>query len=230
MKSFLQMAVLATAAVMISGTAHAAVDEIVLGSLLQPVTFSGNGSHDSINVTLGNCSGSGCSLSGLGAGWTTRDGTTTFDAGTWTISTPASATITLTDDGTNDGFWSVSGPQLTFSYGFPGTVLLTGMINLATAQTSPTTGVDFQDNTLTRAGGRLASEFTSGSKISWQVLSIPSLDLYSLLDSKNTLTAYTTTGEIVPAPEPGSLLLIGSGLVLVGGILRRRNRSSAVNE
>ena len=224
MRGVLKMAVLGAAAVMISGTAQAAVDEIVLGSLLQPVTFSGIGSPDSVSVALGNCSGSGCSLSGLGAGWAGS-----WNAGTWTISTPAASTITLTDDGTNDGLWSVSGPQLTFSYGFPGTVLLAGAINLATVQISPTTGIDFKGNTLTGTSGTLANEFVSGSRIEWQVLSAPSLDLYTLLDNKNKLTAYAVTGEIVPTPEPGTLFLIGSGLILAGGILRRRVRSSATN-
>ena len=223
MRSFLNVAVVVAAAVGASGTAQAAVDEIVLGSLLQPVTFSGTNSANSINVTLGNCSAGGCSLSGVGFGWTTSGLDTTWNAGTWSISTPTNSPITMTDDGTNDGLWSLTGPQLTFSYGFPGTVLLTGAINLSTVSNSGKTEADFQGNTLTQPSGTLASQFTSGSLIDWQVLHSPSLDLYSLLNTRNKLVAYSTTGDIVPAPEPGTLLLIGSGLVLAGGILRRRN-------
>jgi hypothetical protein len=228
-KNFLKIAVLGAAAVIVAGgTAQAAVDEIVLGSLLQPVTFYGTNSNNSVNVTLGNCSGSGCSLSGVGFGWVTSgSGAMSWNAGTWTIATPASSTITMTDDGSNDGSWTVTGPQLIFSYGFPGTVLLNGTINLATVQSSSNVGVDFQNNTLTQTTGQLASEFTSGSVVDWKVLLSPSLDLYSLLNTNKKLVAYATTGDIVPAPEPGTLLLIGSGLVLAGGMMRRRGRQSA---
>lgn len=217
------MAVATIAATIGSGTARAAVDEIVLGSLLQPVTFYGTNSAHSINVSLGNCSAGGCSLSGVGLGWTTSSsGSVALNGGTWTISTPSNSTITMTEDATNDGLWMLTGPQLLFSYGFPGTLLLGGAINLATVQSPTPVGANFQNNTLTQTTGTLASTFAPGSLIDWQVLLSPSVDLHSLLGTTNRIVAYATAGEIVPAPEPGSLLLIGSGLVIAGGILRRR--------
>ena len=213
---------------LISQSARAAVDEVLLGyaSALQPITFIGNSAQNDVSVTLGACSGGTCTLDGFGLDIVTVSGSTSFNTGSWSITSNQNDAILLTDDG--NGLWTMNGPSLVFSYGFGSTVLLAGNINLATVQQSPDkSSAVFQNNSLTQTTGSLAGVFGSGSIINWAVSFAPPIDFSQLIKQNGTVSVYSALGDVVPAPEPGTLLLIGSALVLVGGMLRRQSTSAS---
>jgi hypothetical protein len=205
-------------------SADAAIDQVTLGPAYQGVTFVGNG--DDVQVVLGDCTSSTCTLSGPIAFWTG----TPFAFGPFSITTASTNTITLTQD--LDGLWLLHAlAPLSFRFGLGGT-LLTGDINLFSVQQSPNTLTavfNHHSNTLTNLGGSLASNFgPAGAIIDWTVAFSNYTDLASLLGDANrghTILSQFSSGEIVPTPEPGTLLLIGTGMVLIGGMLRPRRRA-----
>jgi hypothetical protein len=205
---------------------RASMDEIVLGAADQPVTFLSNGSD--LFVNLGTCVSGTCTLSGdlaFGQGKFAVGG-----AGPWSMTSQENS-ISLTQDG--PGLWLMNSADIvTFSFGTAG-ALLTGNLNLQTVVQVPNTLTavfDHNSNTLTNLGGSLAPLFgPAGGIVDWTVAFDGPTDLTTLLTRGGQVqtSGFMSSGEIVPTPEPGSMLLIGSGLVLAGGLLRRRKAAAA---
>lgn len=226
MRKFLSVAFLLTLGLGVTQSMRASMDEIVLGGADQPVTFLSNGSN--LLVNLGTCSSGTCTLSGdlaFGQGQFASGG-----SGPWSI-TSQENTISLTQEGS--GLWLLNSPDLvTFSFGVGG-ALLTGDLNLQTVVQVPNTLTavfDHNSNTLTNLSGSLAPLFTqAGGIIDWTVAFDGAKDISMLLSAPagTHISGMMSSGEIVPTPEPGSLVLIGSGLILAGGLLRRRAAGAA---
>lgn len=230
-RNFLTAAFLLAPVLGLTPSMQASIDEIVLGGADQPVTFSANGND--IFVNLGNCSNGVCTLSGdlaFGQGKFAVGG-----SGPWSITSEENS-LTMTQEGS--GLWLLNSPDVvTFSFGTGGSLLM-GNINLQTVVQVPNTLTavfDHNSNTLTNLSGSLAPLFgPSGGIIDWTVAFGGSTDLSTLLSQTTggptQISGMFSSGEIVPTPEPGSLALIGSGLIFAGAILRKRRKSAgAVN-
>lgn len=126
---------------------------------------------------------------------------------------------------TSTGNWDAVG-TLAFAYNsaadlVSGTNFLTGTLSLINLTQSGATGT-FNTNlvaNLTITDGSLMSVFTAAGGIATVTITLPISSLSTLVGST---TATTVTGVIFPTPEPGSMILLGSGLLAVGGFLRRR--------
>jgi len=187
-----------------------AQNEITLGGTSNTMTFVGNGSG---GWTL--------SFPGLTG---TAFGTGVLSSGPSPYSiTQGSVTITGTSIGADK--WSIGqSGGLSFSYAPSGTPLLTGSLQLVDLSQSGSLG-NFDYTVvanLTNLGGSLSSDFTAaGAVVDITILFASATDLASL-GSGGTLAAGISSGEIFQTPEPVSMVLVGSGLLMLGGLVRRR--------
>jgi hypothetical protein len=193
-----------------------AQNQIALNGSSNDMTFSGAGTTDggsdwylNMNGVTGTANGSGEFAGDSGSYLFTQTGK-----------------IKGTYEGS--GVWGISGGALTLTIGS----LLSGSLQLIDLSQNLVGGVvgTFNDSlqaNLTGLSGSLAKYFPKGA-----VLSI-SIDLdspTSLVDlGMGTTTANISTAELdVPkiTPEPASMVLVGSGLLLLGGLVRRRRRTT----
>jgi len=134
---------------------------------------------------------------------------------------PYSFTQTGTITGTYEGAdqWDISQTStLSISIGS----YLSGSLQLLTLGQSGKTGTfnDYFLANLTGLSGSLMGYFPSGA-ILQVVIDLPSTTSLTGLGT-GTLSLGINHGSIGPTPEPGSMVLIGSGLLLLGGLARRR--------
>jgi hypothetical protein len=173
-------------------------------------------------MTFGQCPGAGaCTLN-------TNDffqlnGVATGGIGTGTFTTSTTASYALTATNATGTQWSIAGPTMgyTFTSGagtITGTVVWTQVISNG----GPSL---FGTFTVSSVSGTLASTFT--------VLKVYPIDFIAHYSSGSLAQIFlgtTTTataglpegGAISPTPEVSSMLLFGTGMLVVGGILRRR--------
>ena len=138
--------------------------------------------------------------------------------------------LTLTSLSTRS--WQVSGGTLTFAYNTmangSGTNLLRGTLDLVnmTQQGSPFATAEFNTAlvaNLTGLTGTLSGVFTAAGAIANITIDISGpVDLSGLSTSATGNTI--DHGSIRTTPEPGTLALVGSGLLALGGLLRRQWR------
>ena len=113
----------------------------------------------------------------------------------------------------------------------PSTALLTGTLELVNLTQTVFTGAPYSTGVfnggltanLTITGGSDASLITPYAQASITI-DLPPTNL-ATLPSKSTLTGTISSGEILPTPEPVSMALVGSGLILLGALVRRRRTS-----
>ena len=200
----------------------------------QTVTFTGQGHGTStVGVTLGTCSGQQCSLTGMETGYGSLSSSGNFDI------TSTAGSITLANTSTA-GLYSVTSTapinfNLTGSANGQSGTLLTGSLNLVNfyQQPGPTNGsgsmvgsfnANMQAN-MTVTGGLLASAFSNAQAVLQLNVQFTAPIAISTLEGTNgSLVAQLISSSITPTPEPSSLLLFGSGLLMLGGVLRRRMR------
>lgn len=212
------MAVLAVVVLVLGAIpALATTTSITLAQANQGTVFIGTGSTDSVEMDLGNCVGTTCTLTG-GA-----KGTGLFaSTGPYTITSPADTVVDLTNPTT--GLWTAAtdGDTMTFSYG-PGGSLLTGYLNLLQFQKIPNSMTGSQNWYLTSAsltvtGGSL--DIAAGDDMTLYYSNVPA-NLNSLLGvSGSTIGTSFGHGTLAPTPEPASVLLLGIGFLSVGTVLR----------
>jgi len=192
------------------------------GTAAGSVIFTGDGSGN-VLIQLGSCTGGSCTLSGTAFG----TGALTSGLAPYEFtSTPG--TISLAPTSTAGLFAVTQTASIGFSYGTGGS-LLTGTLSLLTFTQTPGGSSTGEFNTFAVAnlvitGGSLSTLFPPGGAILTATMNFgPSpVDLATL--SGSTTSAKLASGQITPTPEPGSMLLLGSGLLAVGAFLRRRRR------
>ncbi len=170
----------------------------------EPLTFTGY-STNGITVDLGSCGGGGCLLAGSTMG--SVSGSTAYSFNLFT-GEPILATTSGTGTFTA---WSGYGPGLVGSMlgidGLNGTLLFLGTLTDLTFSQSASGSPVQMAATATPSSG--ASVSLSGT------INVGSGELSGLPGTNGS-----TSGPIVP--EPASMMLFGSGLILLGGVLRRR--------
>jgi len=205
-----------------------AQNTINLMSSASTLTFAGESSASSIGLTLGAL----CPNQGQGLCKAEETG---GPSGHYTITGSAAITLTLTNSAA--GQWSVSqtGP-LTFSFcselgcaGVGNTIYLSGDLRLESLVQSPgakqgTFNYAEQLN-LTNLTGTLAASWGSGGTLDLNLRFTSHTNIESLLNEDSTHKVRNVKiggGTLDPTPEPGSMLLFGSGLLALGMVLRRR--------
>jgi len=106
--------------------------------------------------------------------------------------------------------------------------LLTGTLQLVSLAETGKTGTFNEDLTanIVVTGGSLASILGPEAVLSITV-DFASKDKLRLgtLTSGQTVAAKISDGELTPTAEPVSMVLVGSGLLLLGGFVRRRRKT-----
>lgn len=176
------------------------------------VTFTGTATGTD-NLTFGTC----------GAGTNCWSGNTTGSAGgspvssPWAIDFSTAVPVTMNASGliTQGG-----GAALTIGGGS----LLTGSLQLVSLGQLGYTGVYNYDlvANLTSLGGSLAQYFSNGTGVTQITIDFSSNTQVVGLPNLTTVTGTYSTGSLTTTPEPSSLLLMGSGLMMFGGVLRRK--------
>jgi PEP-CTERM motif len=162
-------------------------------------------------------------------GTATGDGQFNNDNGFYTLTGNALTTGTLVSGscGTGTCAWTLSGGPLAFkmtSLKFGGTDYLSGTLTLLGLTEVPN-GKLFSE-TLTVdlhvTGGTLAQFFTDNhGNIVFNVQTQTTLSLATSPKGRG-IQGILQSGDMSEAPEPGTLALLGSGFLLVGGFLRRK--------
>lgn len=204
------------------------------GGAGQSVTFTGQGSGtNTIGVTLGSCTSGSCSLTGTESGSGSLSSSGTFDI------TSAANSIMLTPSSSTSGLYAVSASSpinfsLTGTAGGQSGTLLSGTLNLVDFYQQPGPGNSgsmigsfnaSMTANMTISGGIFASQFSSAGAVAQLNVQFNSPVAISTLEGTNLSQVSTMiSSSITPTPEPSSLLLFGSGLLMLGGVLRRRLR------
>jgi hypothetical protein len=204
MKKLFLMVILLASLLVLPFAAHAT--SITIGSSGSAITFTGNGAG-SVGVSTSGLSGNAFFDSdALG---TYALGATSFTAGPQSSSLfPAGANSESFSFTGGDGdsltgtiHWTViqdNTPQPKF-FGLLTIGTRSGDAAFTSNFSGPTANIDFITNALSSGG---------------------TLDQLAL--TTNSATATVSAGEVNPVPEPGTLALFGSGLVALGGLIRRK--------
>jgi len=202
-----------------AGSTAIAQNEIVLGGSSATLVFTGTGG--------GNWSLNWGTVGGTAAGY----GIFTSGPAPYSITEPAGTSITgtLTSSNATSATWNISQSNpLKFSFGTGGS-LLTGNLELVSLQvTGASSKTGNTDTTLvvdmTNLGGSLAHLFSSGGAVVQLTFHFTgtALSLDSLA-SNSKMNATFAGGELFQTPEPTSMLLVGSGLLMLGVMVRRRH-------
>ncbi|HXM20951.1 MAG TPA: PEP-CTERM sorting domain-containing protein [Terriglobales bacterium] len=183
------------------------------------------------NFTLDMCSHvtNGVCIGNNFSGTATGEGQLAGDNGFYTL-TGGGVTGTLTSaQNCIVCTWSLSGPAIGFDFysgaNKTGTDWLNGSFQLVSmTQTKNINGSSFnQFVTLnfTPTGGILKQYFTSGGFIKLNVEFTTAKSIETIPKGQGRF-GWVFDGSVTPTPEPGTMALLGSGLLLVGGLLRRK--------
>jgi PEP-CTERM motif len=191
-----------------------------------PLTFTAGGGIGQSVMTVGSCTlGLACVTAGASS-----SGIFGTNVGFYSLSFAAASPITITSTG--NGNFSVAqngnnsiGFQFYSLANMTGTDFLTGNLQLLSMQQTANSQTGSFDEhlaaNLTGLGGSLASFFSPAGGIARINVEFTSAVNLAML-SGGTATGYVSASDITPTPEPSSIALLGSGLLAIGGYLRRR--------
>jgi len=228
MRKLILLLVVAIMAATVSSVGVNAQVPITLSNLGSGTTTFTAGGSGTLDMTVGACTG-GVLNSNAQIGtncWSASNVANSLDVALFDFT---SGTQVLTSLG--GGAFSVAGPNIAFTLAdfVTSSVLLTGNLQLsAFNQLGPANKLGlFNDQmmaNLTVTGGTLATTlFADGQGELSVELNTFGGDLTALATGGGSpITAAFATADLEPAPEPGSMLLLGTGLLSFGGALRRR--------
>jgi PEP-CTERM motif len=199
--------------------------EISMGPTSGAITFKGMGAANSTDLSIS--LGSVLAGRAIGTGLAALAGN---KSAPYAITTPTSDVITASAG--LPGYWNVtqSAPEI-FSWGKNGS-LLTGTFNLiGFFQGSGSSVGAFNDAgifNLAITGGSEAAVFGSNASIDLILKFQPTANIQALLGTTNTERANLNSGEVLTTPEPATLALMGTGLIGVAGVMRRRSRKASL--
>jgi hypothetical protein len=114
--------------------------------------------------------------------------------------------------------------EITSMPGGLGTVLLQGTLTLVDLAQSFSTGMTNTSGVadMTIVSGSLKGDYPGSTGISVLTINLAGLGFLPSLSGPRSTKLGGATLDALPTPEPWSMLLYGSGLVLIGFVLRRR--------
>ncbi len=204
--------------------------QITLGNSSQDVTFQATSGTD-VNVAVGSCT------STTFTGTCTLSGTAFFSSvGTFTITTTTSGSTPMTASFVGSGLFDVSmnGATSTFDY-HDGTNTLDGSITWTTVANGSTqphlngiiTGLSVSGNSaFTSTFSGSAAFVTLITQNMSCTMSVSPCTLENLLLNTSAQgSALTGSSNVIPSPEPASMVLFGTGLLAIGGFVRRKRQA-----
>ena len=217
-------------ALMIAVSTATAQNEIVLGgSATDSITFTGSTTGWTLSFTPNPLTGLGPGNSATGEnGWSPITGAYSVNQEGATIA----GTVV------SPGFWDITqtggslGGALLFSIVSGSTTLLSGDLQLVSLAQTGKTGTFNYDliANLTSLGGIDASLVGSAAELAISIDFNSTTDLSTLTGTTNTLLGKISSGEIEETPEAASMVLVGSGLILLGGLVRRRRKAAGLSK
>ncbi len=198
---------------------HAQTNILLGNGLANSIQFTGNGNGATV-AFLGTCGASACTTGSAGVGFS--------NPGTFTMTYDPSQPLIISNTLGSNGYLMSGAVNFSFAL-TDGTGTLTGTITFTSFADGTTTPSFRGSFTTTSVTGSLTSLFGSGT-----------LDgaVFTVQTNGNTVdSVFTNTGQVTarpysgnvpapsapaPVPEPATIAMLGSGLLALGGTLKRR--------
>jgi hypothetical protein len=210
-KTYICLLITLMATLLTTGTANAAITQIVLGSSDNNITFTNNGAN-SASISFGTLTGTGTFEPSNVQGTYTMS----LSGGTPTLGSPTSSAYPV----------NMNGATINFTFSISGSALAGNIVLNTVYDTDGAPQILATLNT-TSSSGQFTSLWPSGSSTSLDF----ALDLYGsptvgkVYAGTNSSTSGTiSSGQAVPVPEPASIALLGSGLLMVGSLTKNRRK------